>query len=150
LKQNKMEKEQNQNKKRKKGKGSREWAERDREPREDYIEALGFSGRGGKPIKCIFFFCVCKTYNKKQRGKGLIMLLDTICKKGIETLKFSARLACQTRRTFVRKKVPRLPWSDDKFHTPFICAWVEYLFICFQSIFYIKKLVHLVILIVKS
>ena len=33
-------------------------------------------------------------------------------------MKFSARLACHTSRTLVMKKVPRLPWSDERFHTP--------------------------------
>lgn len=45
----------------------------------------------------------------------------TICKYGMETLKFSAKLANQTTRTLVTKNVPRLPCSDDKFHTPIIC-----------------------------
>ena len=44
----------------------------------------------------------------------------------MDTLKFSARLACQTRRTFVMKNVPRLPWSDERFQTPctllYICS----------------------------
>ena len=51
----------------------------------------------------------------------------TICRYGMDTLKFSARLACHTTRTLVTKNVPRLPWSDDKFHTPstllYTCSW---------------------------
>lgn len=43
---------------------------------------------------------------------------------GMETLKFCARLACHTSRTFVRKKQPRFPWSDERFHTPSICRVV--------------------------
>ena len=38
---------------------------------------------------------------------------------GMLTLKVSTRLACQTRRTLVTKKVPRLPCSLDRFQTPF-------------------------------
>lgn len=37
-------------------------------------------------------------------------------------MKFCARLACQAMRMLVTKKVPRLPWSLDRFHTPVTCA----------------------------
>jgi hypothetical protein len=41
----------------------------------------------------------------------------------METLKFWARLACQAMRRLVTKKVPRLPWSLDRFHTPVIYTY---------------------------
>ena len=47
-------------------------------------------------------------------------MLTRACMYGMDTLKFSAWFACQTRRTLVMKKVPRLPWSEERFHTPLI------------------------------
>ena len=42
----------------------------------------------------------------------------TICMYGSDTLKFAAEFACQTTLTFVKKNEPRLPCSEDRFHTP--------------------------------
>ena len=39
--------------------------------------------------------------------------------KGMEMLKRSFILAYQTTRTLVMIMVPRLPWSLERFHTPF-------------------------------
>ena len=39
--------------------------------------------------------------------------------KGMEMLKRSFMLAYQTTRTLVMIMVPRLPWSLERFHTPF-------------------------------
>mmetsp|Transcript_12043 Transcript_12043/g.28563 ORF Transcript_12043/g.28563 Transcript_12043/m.28563 type:complete len:224 (-) Transcript_12043:261-932(-) len=41
------------------------------------------------------------------------------------TLKFCARFACHTSRTSVTKKVPRLPCSLDRFHTPEILLYIS-------------------------
>jgi len=48
----------------------------------------------------------------------LKVFLLTICMYGSETLKLVAELACQTTLTLVRKNEPRLPCSEERFHTP--------------------------------
>ena len=49
---------------------------------------------------------------------------------GTDTLKPSDRLANHTSRTFVMTKVPRLPCSELRFHTP---GTVEYTSSCGKS-----------------
>lgn len=46
-------------------------------------------------------------------------LTEPICRNGIEMLKSSFMLAYQTSRTLVMIAVPRLPWSEERFQTPF-------------------------------
>ena len=38
-------------------------------------------------------------------------------------MKLDARLACHTTLMLDKKNVPRLPWSDERFHTPGILVY---------------------------